>query len=248
MWARFLRFLGFVAYAGAVLLVFVAAGYTSFSLFVRSGGTTVPELVGLTEAEAQGRLADAGLELRVSDRDRRHDEAVPAGRLLQQTPGEGSIVKRGSSVQVVVSLGQELVEVPDLTGQALQAAQVTLHAAGLSLGSTAGVYSATGAPGTVVDQSPGPGQQVSRSQPVELFLSLEARAEAFIMPDLVYRDFDEVRTFFQRREFRLGSVKFESYEGIQPGIILRQYPPPGHPLRRQDVISLVVATPDRIHG
>ena len=248
MLARLLRLIGFVAYAGAVLLVFIAAGYVSFNLFVRSGVTTVPELVGLTESEAQARLADAGLELRVGEDDRRFDETVALGLILQQDPGQGGLVKQGSAVEAFVSLGQELVEVPDLSGQALQAAQVTLNAAGLGLGRTAGVYSPTGEPGTVVDQSPRPGERVGRAQAVELFLCLEGRAETYVMPDLVYRDFDGVRAFFERREFRLGSVKFESYEGISPGVVLRQYPLPGHPLRRRDVISLVVATPDRIHG
>ena len=68
------------------------------------------------------------------------------------------------------------------------------------------------------------------------------------MPDLVYRDFEATRSFFERRNFRLGSIKFEFYEGISPGVILRQYPLPGHPLRRQDVISLVVATAEQIQG
>lgn len=248
MWQRLLRLSGYLAYAGAVLLVFIAAGYISFNSFVRSGVTTVPKLVGLTEPEAQEVLAGVGLALRVDEDDRRFDEAMPEGRILQQDPIGGSVVKQGSKVEAIVSLGQELVEVPDLTGQALQAAQVTLHAAGLGLGRTAGVFSPTGAPGTVVDQSPRPGDRVGRAQTVELFLCLEGRAETFVMPDLVYRDFDGVRTFFERRGFRLGSVKFESYEGISPGIVLRQYPPPGHQLRRQDVISLVVSTPERIEG
>lgn len=247
MWARLLRFLGYLAYAGAVLLVFIAAGYASFNQFVRSGVTAVPEVVGMTEAQAAAALADAGLELRLA-KDRRFDETIPEGHVIQQDPSDGSVVKQGSSVEAIVSLGQQLVEVPDLAGQALQAAQVTLHAAGLALGRTAGVYSATGVPGTVVDQSPRPGARVGTAQAVDLFLCLEGRAETFVMPDLVYRNFDGVRGFFERRGFRLGSVKFESYEGISPGVVLRQFPPPGHPLRRQDVISLVVATPDPIQG
>jgi len=248
MLARLLRLLGYVAYAGAVLLIFIAAGYISFNMFVRSGVTTVPELTTLTEAEAEALLADAGLSLRLREESGRFDEALPAGQILQQDPGEGSIVKRGSSVEAVVSLGQELVEVPDLMGQALQAAQVTLSAAGLALGRTAGVYSPSGAPGTVVDQNPRAGEQVGRTSAVELFLSLEGRTETFVMPDLVYRDFEATRSFFERRDFRLGSIKFEFYEGISPGVILRQYPLPGHQLRRQDVISLVVATTEQIQG
>ncbi len=247
MWARILRFLGFVAYAGAVLLIFIAAGYISFNQFVRSGATTVPTVTGMTEVQAAATLADSGLELRISE-DPRYDETVPAGQVVQQDPSPGSVVKQGSPIEAIVSLGRQLVEVPDLTGQALQAAQVTLHAAGLGLGRTSGVFSATGVPGTVIDQRPRPGAQVGAAEAVELFLCLEGRAETFVMPDLVYRDFDGVRNFFESRGFRFGSVKFESYEGISPGVVLRQFPPPGHPLSRQDVISLVVATPDPIQG
>ena len=62
------------------------------------------------------------------------------------------------------------------------------------------------------------------------------------MPDLVYRDYDLVRLFFERRGFQLGGVKPEIYEGVPPGVILRQYPLAGHPLTRSDVISLVIST------
>mgnify|MGYP003477662428 CR=1 FL=1 len=71
--------------------------------------------------------------------------------------------------------------------------------------------------------------------------ALPAPADTFIMPDLVYRRYEPVRRYFEGGGFRLGAVKFEPYEGISDGTILRQNPLPGHPLRRRDVISLVVA-------
>ena len=62
------------------------------------------------------------------------------------------------------------------------------------------------------------------------------------MPDLVYRSYDRVLNFFESRGFRIGSVKYEPYEGIEPGVVLRQFPLAGHRLARDDVISLVVAS------
>ncbi|MCZ6727052.1 MAG: PASTA domain-containing protein, partial [Acidobacteria bacterium] len=78
---------------------------------------------------------------------------------------------------------------------------------------------------------------------VDLYLATSSRAGTFLMPDLVYRDYERVRRFFEARDFRLGSVKFEPYESMAPGIVLRQFPLAGHPLRRQDAISLVVVSP-----
>ena len=71
MLARLLRGLGLVAYALLILLVFGLAAYTSFSLFVRSGVTTVPSVIGLTRTEAANVLADQGLRLRVAEGDGR---------------------------------------------------------------------------------------------------------------------------------------------------------------------------------
>ncbi|MDP9122516.1 MAG: PASTA domain-containing protein [Acidobacteriota bacterium] len=81
---------------------------------------------------------------------------------------------------------------------------------------------------------------------VDLLLAMAAAGERYLMPDLVYRHYEEVRPFFERRGFRFGSVRFERYEGVAAGVILRQFPLPGHPLTRNDPVSLVVATADDV--
>jgi serine/threonine-protein kinase len=166
---------------------------------------------------------------------------------MRQDPRPGSLVKRGTLVRATVSLGREVVVVPDVRERALQAAQVTLAAEGLALGKVANVFSDESETGTVVAQSPPGGEGVSRGSAVDLYLNLDNRAAVFVMPDLVYRSYSEVRSYFERRNFRLGSVKFESYEGIGPGVILRQHPLPGHPLHKADVVSLVV-TREEVEG
>lgn len=247
MISRLLRGLGIAAYAFALLVVFGLAAYTSFSLFVRSGVTTVPSVVGLPRDEAATELADQGLELRWEREAARYDEAVPAGRVALQNPDARTYVKRGSSVTVVVSLGPQRLEVPDLGGMALPAAQAALSGSGLAVGRILGAFSER-EPGDVLGQHPDPGAAVAPSTEVDLLLSMTGPGERYIMPDLVYRDQEEVRRYFQRHGFRLGNVKFERYEGVAAGTILRQFPLPGHPLQRSDAVSLVVATADGIQG
>ena len=240
MLGRVGRFLGWSAYAVLLLLVFAVVGYVSFSLFVRSGVTSVPDLVGRPEAEIEGLLVDHGLRVRRQYGSDRYDEDIPAGHVLEQAPRSGSLMKRGAAVEVVVSLGPERLAVPDVGGVTLQAAQVKLTSAGLGIGRIVNVYSHGVQPGTVVEQDPSAEARVGRGTTVTLFLSAASRADSYVMPDLAYRNLETVRHFFERRGFRLGSIKFEPYEGFSPGVILRQYPLPGHLLGRQDVISLVV--------
>lgn len=240
MLRKALRVAGFLAYLLVVVLVFGLAAYVSFNLFVRSGATRTPGLVGRPVEEARQLLRDQGLEVRVEEEGRYHDQ-IPAEHVIRQNPPEGALVKRGSTVAVAPSLGPQRILVPDLERQGLQSAQVLLAAAGLTLGRTVEVFDREAGPGLVVGQSPPPGRTVAPGAPVDLLLAREGSEEAFVMPDLVYREYDSVRYFFERQGFRLGSVKYELYEGIRPGIILRQYPLAGHPLGRLDTISLVVA-------
>ena len=163
------------------------------------------------------------------------------GRVLRQRPPAGSFVKRGSVVELVLSRGPQRLQVPELVGQAVQSAQVALAAVGLPSGRTLSVWSAVQPSGLVTLQNPPAGARVDRLTPVDLFVSIGNTAETYVMPDLIYRGYDDVKLFFERGGFRLGSVKFEAYEGIARGVVLRQFPLPGHPLRRQEPIALVVA-------
>jgi serine/threonine-protein kinase len=243
MLARLLRGLGLVAYALLVVLVFGLAAYSSFSLFVRSGVTTVPNVTGQTRADAANLLADQGL--RSTEGEARYDDKIAAGRVARQSPDPRTLVKRGSPVSIVLSRGPRRVEVPDLSGKPLPAAQAAISGEGLALGRILGAFASDREPpGSVLEQDPDPGSSVAPTTGVDLLLAMTAPGERYVMPDLVYRNYDLVRPYFERRGFKFGNVKFERYEGVAAGVILRQFPLPGHPLTRDDSVSLVVATAD----
>jgi beta-lactam-binding protein with PASTA domain len=108
------------------------------------------------------------------------------------------------------------------------------------------VVSEDASPGTVVEQRPaattGGSTGASEDGAVDVLVTLGGPSVSYLMPDLVYRNVDEVRRFFDTHGFRLNEVRSEPYEGIPEGVILRQSPPAGHPVSRHDAISLVVAS------
>src|SRR4029450_9965838 len=79
---KFLLLLG--ALAGTFLLFFGI----SMRVALRSREVEVPQLVGRTVNQATQPLPDLGLGLRIDD-NRRSDEKVPAGRIMQQDPPAG---------------------------------------------------------------------------------------------------------------------------------------------------------------
>ena len=240
--SKAVRILGLAAYSAAVLVVTLVTAYVCFNLFVHSGTGPTPDLGGLSREEASRLLSDYGLGMKVAEGAGRYDAQVPAGRVLAQHPEPRTLVKRGSAIVVTLSLGPQRLTVPELTGRSLQAAQVALAAEGLALGRVLNVFSPGTDAGTIIAQWPVPTAAVAPATPVELLVALAGSAPAYVMPDLVYRDYPQVRRFFEQRGFRFGSVKFEAYEGAGDGVILRQFPLAGHPVARGDAISLVVAT------
>lgn len=101
---------------------------------------TVPNLVGLTFADAQATVEP--LALGVSEAERQFSDTVPVDTVISQTPAPGEQVERGTGIVVVVSKGPDVVTMPDLTGMTFDNASATLTAAGfvpvLSFGAVEG--------------------------------------------------------------------------------------------------------------
>lgn len=244
MWQKLLRGLGCLSYVGLLAVIFALAAYFAFSFFVRGGVTATPDVYGLSQDEAVALLADQGLRAGWSEDGEIWDEKVSRGHIVRQEPRAGVYIKRSSEVVLTLSLGPRRLEVPKLEGEALQSVQVALGAVGLKVGNVYSVFDDRADPGHIVAQSPAPGERLESDANVDLLISAGDIGHSYVMPDLVKLKYEGVRLFFERHGFRIGKVSFESYEGVPPGIILRQFPLAGHQLRETDVISLdVVATP-----
>ena len=247
MWQKLLRGAGCLSYLGLLGLIFSLVAYFAFSGFVRGGVTATPEVYGLSQDEAVALLADQGLRATWSEDGEIWDEKVARGHIVRQEPRAGVYIKRSSDVVLTLSLGPRRLAVPKLEGEALQSVQVALGAVGLKVGSTFQVFDDRAGPGFIVAQSPAPGERVEADAKVDLLISAGDLGNSYVMPDLVKLKYEGVRLFFESHGFRIGKVSYESYEGVPPGTVLRQFPLAGHPLHKTDVISLdVVASPQNL--
>ncbi|UFU04822.1 Stk1 family PASTA domain-containing Ser/Thr kinase [Ruania halotolerans] len=91
---------------------------------------TIPDVVGADEDTAISDLQEAGAEPQI-DGSAYHD-SVPEGHVLTQSPESGDAL-RGDIVMLTISLGPELVEVPDVFGEQYQDAEAALEALGLTV-------------------------------------------------------------------------------------------------------------------
>ncbi|RRS02027.1 Stk1 family PASTA domain-containing Ser/Thr kinase [Glycomyces terrestris] len=121
---------------------------TPVTLYVSDGypPLTVPDVVGLAEADAQAALEAEGLEL--GEVTRRYSDTIPAGSVIEQTPAADAPAGPGDAVALVVSDGPEPVEVPDVVGMDIEEATEELESLGFTV-KTAQIWFT----GTVFDQS-----------------------------------------------------------------------------------------------
>lgn len=66
----------------------------------------VPSLANCSRAEAMEQLNDLGLSLRVDAKDFEYNEDVPAGMVIRTEPAEGTILKKGQTVTLILSAGE----------------------------------------------------------------------------------------------------------------------------------------------
>ena len=131
---------------------------------------TVPDVVGLPQAQAEANIGAAGLA--VGDVAQQHSDSVPAGNVISQDPTAGSSVAPGSPVDPVISLGPAPVTVPDVVGLSGAQAQTDIEAAGLTVGDVTEQYSDSVPADNVISQDPAAGSSVAPGSPVNLVVSL----------------------------------------------------------------------------
>jgi eukaryotic-like serine/threonine-protein kinase len=127
---------------------------------------TVPNLMGLSAADAQRMAESLGLEIEVLGEQETTD-ARP-GAILEQTPGPGNRVPISSTVSVVLAAGRALT-MPDVVGYSLDTVQEGLENEGLLL--QIQEVRDTEAAGTILEQEPEPDSQIRVGSPVTLTVS-----------------------------------------------------------------------------
>jgi beta-lactam-binding protein with PASTA domain/tRNA A-37 threonylcarbamoyl transferase component Bud32 len=135
------------------------------NLVISSGPPTVvvPDVHGQSFAAAQAALAALQLTAVESDQ---FSDTVPKGQVVSTSPAISTAAVVGSQVAVVVSKGQDLVAVTDVTGQTVAAATKNLQAAGFS------VSEVVGSPDRLVYvTNPPKGAMVKRGSAIKLYTS-----------------------------------------------------------------------------
>jgi serine/threonine-protein kinase len=154
----------------AIIGVFAGSVLLGRTLFASEETVAVPNLSGLTPAQATDQLTAVGLVLGTQRQEENPDK--PAGHILRQDPAVGVRKPKGSSVDIVIAKAPapQAVKVPEVVGKSQDEAQRLLDDAGLKSDIKRRTYPDT-EPGTVIDSDPKPGIEVDKDTTVTLFVA-----------------------------------------------------------------------------
>nr|WP_307861779.1 PASTA domain-containing protein [Nocardioides sp. SYSU D00065] len=198
--------------------------------------TTTPGVLNLDEAAASAELEASGLEAEVGNPT--YSENVAPGLVVATDPEPGDKVLDGGTVTLVLSLGPERYDVPDLAGRTEDEAQDALAATKLDFGASVGRWSETVPEGQVIRSKPRVGTTVKPGTTVDLVLSRGRKP--IEVKDWTGKPFDAAREALERHRLQV-SVAGEEYSDTVPeGVVISQDPTTGQ-LFRGDTVSFVVS-------
>jgi eukaryotic-like serine/threonine-protein kinase len=206
---------------------------STVTLSVSSGPAiaAVPDVSGLSEADAAKRLENAGFKVITRDE---FSNSVPRGQVIGTEPAAGTQLSTTQVVTVLISRGTNRVAVPDVVGLDDQAALAALQNAGLS-----GVEvqrDSTEPEGKVLSQSPGPSKLVARGSQVTIFAS----TGAITVPDVVGQTRKTAVTALKKAGFTVAVTEESTDDPAKVGRVISEFPPGGSRGRRGDTVTISV--------
>ena len=153
------------------------------------GEVTVPNLLGLPESDAQAALENAGLVL---GRTRSAESEQPEGTVIDQNPASGEQLNEGEEVDVTLSSGITLVQVPGVIGLSEEDAVAAVEGEGLS--PEVVTEPSEEDEGTVIAQDPEEGAEAQEGDTVRIVV---AEAPQFEMPDVRGENADAAEDFLE---------------------------------------------------
>jgi serine/threonine-protein kinase len=223
---------------GFVFLACIIVVFAVLPRHIRGKAIEVPNVVNMPIAESRSVLS--GLQLNPVVDVRRFSNTVPENHIILQSPQAGMKIKIGGKVGLVVSLGRDKVNVPDMIGRKDDEAESLLSDLGLRVGLRTHTYSER-SKGVVISHDPPYKSVAARGDPVDLLISDGVYPEMLVMGDLVGIPREESERLIRNSGLIVGEVSFRESPDIEPGLVVSQSPESGSAIRAGDRVDIVIS-------
>lgn len=213
-------------------------GTDSDQVIVDVQSVAVPDVVGEDLTVAENQILTAGLSIGFVDFTT--STTVPVDQVIDQDPIGGAGVAITTLVNLLVSLGPNIVNVPDVIGLSQAQAELEIESAGLNVGSITFSSSTSIPSGNVIDQSPGPQSSAAEGSLVDIVVS--SGPPPIVVPSFIGFNQADAEIAIAENGLVLGSVTFMASEFVAVGEVIAQNPSAGIEVTLGAAIDLVVSS------
>ena len=216
------------------LLLLVAIGVNSLLFTVSGESVVVPNVMGKSLTDAVALLDTSHLDYQVLESI--YDKDHPEGTVLRQTPMPDSQVKSGRIVNLTISKGIELKQVPMVVGATERTAVVQLQNDSFEV-KVVIEQSATIAEGTVIRQEPESFKRIPVGS--EIVITVSGGLEKVKVPDVRGLTVAEAQTSLEAVGLKLGDVSIVADPTKPQWLITTQQPSPDIELQKGSPVHVV---------
>ena len=223
---------------GGILLFVITILITNLVIkLVTKADVQIPDVVGMEQTEAQKTIEDA--KLKYEKKSEEYNKDVPAGYIISQDPGymPNYNVKEGSTISVVVSLGQNLVKVPKVTGLTQDDATKQLEDLGLVV-NVEETYSSKVEAGYVIEQSVKENEEIDAGESITIKVS--KGTEKVTVPDLTGKTESEAKTAIKDAGLKLKTVVTTEDTTKEDGVVVKQSLEAGTEVEKNATITITI--------
>ncbi len=216
--------------AAVLLLLVLAAVVAGLWLMILSPDSngddvTIPQLVGRTY---QAVAEDKSLDFELVIVGRRHHPTYDEGVIIEQNQLVGNIVKEGSRIELIVSLGKRVESMPNYINWDYAEANKDLRTLMEKTVTVQYSYEAseTVARNNIIRTIPISGQPITEGDVVTFVISQGTHTDTVPMPQLIGLTEDQARSLLSQYGLTIGIVDYEETDVHEPGRVLEQSTPP----------------------
>jgi eukaryotic-like serine/threonine-protein kinase len=238
---------------GAVIVLMVVAGLSAFLLSLRGAEQTmVPDVRSMELAQALVKLQEKELYPRVSLRFT--DNPLDRGKIVDQSPSPGAIVKAGRRIALTVSRGSVADKVENFVGQDVNEAKIhlqTLFAGARPLLSVKDppVYVFDKAPaGTILEQKPLPETEIAGATQLELVVSRGPEKAQLRVPDLTGLSIGDALLQVEKTDLVVNFSMRAGGKNERQGAVVAQTPTPGSMIPANARVDVTLSSPAPVKG
>lgn len=126
------------------------------------------DVVGALKGEAEAKLDSQGLKYKITTTE---DSSKKSEEVISQDPAAGTIVEKGSTINLVINSLPDDVEIPQMKNYTLELAEDKLNNLGLAVGEVEYIFDEEIENEKIIYTEPQAGEKVARGAKVKIFIS-----------------------------------------------------------------------------